>query len=159
MTVGKVGAELRGVGDAQDVDEQLGQLVGVRGDLGRAFGQALVPAGAGHHGLLVAERCDAGPRRGDGDVVVGGGERPNMVADDGQGLGQIAAVDVHLLTTALAGRENDLVAQPFQDADGGQGDLGCIASTMHVEKSATHRTPVFVISIAANPRAAVVRPH
>ena len=105
--VREVRAQLRRrVGDAQDIHQELGELVGFGSDVGGPGFQPGVPAAAGDHGVLVLHGGDAGAGRCDGDVVLIVFEGLHMVGDDGQRLLEVAAVDVHLPAAGLAGRED-----------------------------------------------------
>ena len=122
---GVVGDRVREVGahvlGAQDIDEQLGEVVGVSGDLLDPLGQGRVAHVLGHEALLVAGGAGAGARGDDDGVplaVEDGGEGVHVVARDLGGLLEVAGVGVHLAAADLSLREADLVAEALQDGDG-----------------------------------------
>ena len=109
------------VGDPQDVDEQLGELVGLGRDLLGAARQGGVAHVLGHERLLVAGRPGTGAGGHDDGVPLAVEHRlegPDMVADEGGRLREVPGVRVHLAAADLALGEDDLMAEPFQDGDG-----------------------------------------
>ncbi|CAM3183116.1 hypothetical protein ACSL103130_12805 [Actinomyces slackii] len=117
--VGEVGAHIL---QAQDVGQQLGEVIGVGGDLLDPRRQGGVPHMLGHQLLLVAGRPRARARGDDDGVplpVEHRGEGLDMVAGDAGRMREVAGVGVHLPAADLARWEEDLMAQPLQDGDGG----------------------------------------
>ena len=104
-----VGAD---VGQPQDVDQQLGQLVGLRRDAGDGLGQRLVTGLRGQGGVLVADHADTGSGRADHGVVRR--EGLGVPPDQRIRLRPVAGVDVHLTAAGLGHREVDVVPEPLE---------------------------------------------
>ena len=102
------------VRDAEDVDEELGELVDSRRDLLDLARQALVASAPGDHRVLVADRADARPRRGDHRVVVP--EHVDEATHERDGLTGIPRVRQHLAAAGLRGRELDSAPEPLEQA-------------------------------------------
>jgi len=102
---------------AEDVDEELAQFVGAGRHLFGAHRERVIPEAAGHVGVLMAHRADAGAGRGD-DRLASVREDPledlDVVGDDRQRILLIAGVDVHLSATGLLRREDHLVPEPLE---------------------------------------------
>ena len=116
-----VGAD---VGHAEHIHQQFGQLVGAAGQGGGPLRQGGVADPAGDHRLLMPDRADARPGRGDGHVERRGLEHLDVVPDHRHRLLEVAGVHVHLPAADLVGREDHLVAEAFQQQGGGLGHLG-----------------------------------
>ena len=97
----------------QDVDQKLGELVGLLGGLLCSLCQGFVVRVSGDHRVLVADRAGAGAGRDDDRVVLAEGVD---VAGDQLGL-EVAAVGVHLATTGLLEGELDGLAEALEDLD------------------------------------------
>ena len=118
--LGEVGAELLScVGDAEDVDQQLGELEGAGSNLLCLQSQCLIAAATCNHCLLVAQGADAGAGGGNSNVPVPGVESFNVVLDDFVAVIEVAGVDVHLGAAGLVRGEDNLVAQALKNFDGG----------------------------------------
>ena len=100
---------------AQDVGEELRELVGagrVRRDGG---GETVVPAALCDERVLVPHRPDARRRRGDDGVVLV--ERSREVPYQRNGLVHVARVDHGLGAAGLGGGNLDINAQTLEKAD------------------------------------------
>ena len=126
MAGGMVGDAVREVcshvGDAQDVHQELGQLVGSGRDLLDLPPQRLVPRCGSQAGVLVPH----GRRTGTGwhHDRLAAGEGPDVSPHQRQGRARIAAVDVHLPAAGLPGRHSHRHAEPVQQPDHGAAHLG-----------------------------------
>jgi hypothetical protein len=114
------------VGDARDVDQELGQLVDVGRDLGDPLGKrraCIGPCGElADERVVMADHRGAGARRRDHRVVPG--ERPGEPVDQRDRGVLVAGVEVHLAAARLIGRELDVVAEAAQQPHDGSPDLG-----------------------------------
>ena len=111
--VGEVSAHVL---QAEDVGDQLGQVVGVRGDALGLLGQIVVAHVLGDDLLFVA--CCAGAGAGGDDdgvplAVEHGLEGFDVVAGDFRCVFEVAGVGVHLSAAHLVFREDDFVAEAF----------------------------------------------
>ena len=122
--VGEVGAHVL---QAENVGDQLGQVVGVLGDALGLLGQLVVAHVLGDDLLLVA-RCTGAGAGGDDDgvplAVEHGLEGLDVVAGDLRGVFEVAGVCVHLSAADLVFGEDDLVAEAFEQGYCGLGSLG-----------------------------------
>ena len=143
--LGEVGAELLGcVSDAEDVNQQLGELEGARGNLLSLQSQGLIAAAAGYHSLLVAQGGNAGTRGGNGHIPVPGVEGLDVVLDNFVAVVEVTRIDVHLGATGLVRGEDNLVAQALKNFDGGASYAGVHAvNNARGEECNTHDLPSF----------------
>ena len=147
--VGEVGAH---VFQAENVGDELGQVVGVLGDELGLLGQLVVAHVLGDDLLLVA-RCTGAGAGGDDDgvplAVEHGLEGLDVVAGDLGCVFEVAGVGVHLSAAHLVFREDDFVAEALEQRDCRLGGLGehdvCQASG---EKSDTHWGSFLVGAVA-----------
>ena len=147
--VGEVGAHVL---EAQNVGDELGEVVGVLSDALGLLREMLVAHVLGDDLLLVA-RCTGAGAGGDDDgvplAVEHGLEGPDVVADNLCGVFEVAGVGVHLSAADLVFREDDLVAEALEQGDRRLGGLGehdvCQASG---EESDTHRGSFLVGAVA-----------
>lgn len=129
------------VGHAEHVDEELGELVGLRARSGDRVDEGRVTAAPGDEAVLVAHAADA-RAGGDDDGVVpleGRGE----LAHHRDGLVEVAGVDHRLAAAGLAGREVHVDPQPAQQPDdslAGLGEHGVVDAGEH-ERDA-HSNPL-----------------
>ena len=104
------------VGHAEDVDEELAQLVDLRRDRRDALRQARVDAAvgrqAGDERVIATDHRRARARRRDDGVIAG--ERVDEPLDERDARVLVARVEVHLAAAGLLGRELDVVAEPPQ---------------------------------------------
>ena len=108
------------IGHAEDVDEQLGELVRTTGHVVGTGGEAVVTLLARDVGVLMTHRSDARARWGDDGVgtrAKGRLEDVYMMDHERQRFALIAAVDVHLTATRLTRREDHLVAEALEQHD------------------------------------------
>ena len=118
--LGEVGAELlSGVGDTEDVDQQLGELEGAGSNLLCLQSQCLVATATCDHCLLVTQGADAGAGGCNSNVPVPGVECLDVVLDDFVAVIEVTGVDVHLGAAGLVRGEDNLVAQALKNFDGG----------------------------------------
>src|SRR3712207_6609556 len=87
------------VGDAEDVDQELRELVGAVRQRRGLVGQGVVAEAAGDGGLLVVDGGDAGAGRCHDSLDTG--EGPYVVGHDRHRRTPVAGVDVHLAAAAL----------------------------------------------------------
>lgn len=112
--VGIVGSDVL---EAEAAGEKFGELedLGQEGfDVG---GEARIVEGGGHFGVVISHHRDAGRGRDDDDL--GGSELVDEALKEGEGLGLVASVPVHLTATGLAGGKVDGVAETLEDAHHG----------------------------------------
>src|SRR5262249_55576388 len=117
--LGKRGPDLR---DAEDVDEELGQVVDARDepvDRGREPG---IPGRGREQRVVVADHAGARGRRRDDRVVVR--EHVGEAADQRDALGAKAGVEVHLPAARLALGKLDVLAEAPEQTYGCPADLG-----------------------------------
>ena len=107
--VGEHGAD---VGDAEDVDEELGQLVDARDDGRDGVHEGRVMRGLGERRVVLADHDRARWRRRDDRVVAR--EHVGEPPDQRHALRAVAGVEVHLAAARLALGEVDLVPEPAQ---------------------------------------------
>ena len=137
----EVGAD---VGDLQHVDQQLGELVGLRRDGRGTLLELAVALVAGHQPVLVAHAAGAGAGRHDDrvDLVEGRLEGVHERAHHRRGLRVIPGVGVHLPAAGLALVEHHLVAEPLEQGDGGPGDV----RRHHVHQACGHQGDAHLLS-------------
>ena len=97
---------------AEDVDEQLAELVHARPDRRDLAGQPVVLRQLGQARVAVADHRGARSRRGDDRVVLA--EHADEPARQRHGLQLVAGVRVHLPAAGLLLREDDLVPEPLE---------------------------------------------
>ena len=122
--VGEVGAHVL---EAQNVGDELGEVVGVFSDALGLLREMLVAHVLGDNLLLVARCTGAGAGRDDDGVplaVEHGLESLDVVTGDLRGVFEVAGVCVHLSAADLVFREDDLVAEAFKQGHCGLGSLG-----------------------------------
>ena len=110
------------VGHAQDIDQELRQLVGLRGHRGGPVLEVGRAELARHAGVLVPDRADARAGRGHDRVVAL--ERLDEGADDGHRLARVTGIDVHLPAAGLGERRVDIDPGPAQHLDRREPDVG-----------------------------------
>ena len=115
--VGEVCADIF---QAQDIGDELGEIVGVRGNLLGALCELIVANVLSDEFLLVSGGTRARARRNHNCVpfaVKDGFEGSNVVASDLGGIFEVAGVGMHLAAADLAFREDDFMAQSFKQRD------------------------------------------
>ena len=138
---GEVGAELlSSVGDAEDIDQQLGKLEGAGSDLLCLQSQRFVAAATCDHCLLVTQGSNAGAGGCNSYVPVPGVESFNVVLDDFVTVIEVAGVDVHLRAAGLVRGKTTSWPRRSRISTVARATRGYMPSTMHVEKSAMRMT-------------------